>query len=62
MTLSIDSICDTEISATATGGTGPYVYSIFNSSGIEIGRSDPTNGSHIFSDGDPNRFLEFLGT
>ena len=55
VTLSIDSICDTEISATATGGTGPYVYSIFNSSGIEIGRSDPTNGNHIFSDGDPNR-------
>ena len=61
VTLSINSICDTEIISTASGGNGPYVYSIYDSTGTEIGRSDPTNGSHTFTDGDPNRIPGVAG-
>ena len=54
LALTINSICDTEIIATASGGTAPFTYVLRDSSGTEIGRSNPTNGNHIFTDGDSN--------
>ena len=54
LALSITSICDTEIVASGSGGTGQLTYIIYNSSGTEIGRSPATFGAHAFSDGDAN--------
>ena len=54
LALTINSICDTEIIATASGGTAPFTYVLRDSSGTEIGRSNPTNGNHTFTDGDSN--------
>ena len=54
LALTINSICDTEIIATASGATAPYTYVLRDSSGTEIGRSNPTFGSHTFTDGDSN--------
>ncbi|MGY8867706.1 MAG: hypothetical protein ACKVJK_19045, partial [Methylophagaceae bacterium] len=60
--LTITTICDAEITALATGGTGTYVYKIYNSAGTEIGRSDPTNGNHTFTDGDDNGIPSIAGS
>ena len=54
LALTINSICGTEIIATASGATAPYTYVLRDSSGTEIGRSNPTFGSHTFTDGDSN--------
>ncbi|MGA0317018.1 MAG: PKD domain-containing protein [Flavobacteriaceae bacterium] len=54
LALRIDSICDTEIVADGSGGTGQLTYIIYNSNGTEIGRSPATFGAYTFSDGDAN--------
>ena len=54
LALSITTICDTEITANGSGGTGQLTYILYNSGGTEIGRSPATFGSHTFSDGDAN--------
>ena len=54
LALTISSICDREIIANGSGGTGQLTYIIYNSSGTEIGRSNPTFGTHTFSHGDAN--------
>ena len=54
LALSITSICDTEITANGSGGTGQLTYILYNSGGTEIGRSPATFGSYTFSDGDAN--------
>jgi len=54
LALTITSICDTEIVASGSGGTGQLTYILYNSNGTEIGRSPATFGAHTFSDGDNN--------
>ncbi|MDB4227388.1 hypothetical protein N9799_01110 [Flavobacteriaceae bacterium] len=54
LALSITTICDTEITANGSGGTGQLIYILYNSGGTEIGRSPAIFGSHTFSDGDAN--------
>jgi len=54
LALSITTICDTEITANGSGGTGQLTYILYNSGGTEIGRSPAIFGSHTFSDGDAN--------
>ncbi|MFL2598628.1 MAG: PKD domain-containing protein, partial [Flavobacteriaceae bacterium] len=54
LALTITTICDTEITANGSGGTGQLTYILYNSGGTEIGRSPATFGSHTFSDGDAN--------
>ena len=54
LALTITSICDTEIIASGSGGTGQLTYILYNSTGTEIGRSPATFGTHTFSDGDNN--------
>ena len=50
--LTVDAICSTEIDVTATGGSAPYVYQIYNNNGLLLAESNPTGGSHTFSNGD----------
>ena len=52
VTLTVDTICSTEIDVTASGGSPDYIYQIYNNNGLLLAESGATAGSHTFRDGD----------